>query len=83
MLFLYLVVYLVGNVSPLICAFAFQGKQNICTHVGGAISSSKHDIVWSQLQIRVLSSNTKKGEIERIFIIPSMFCVLDNNTVKV
>ena len=32
------------------------------------------------LQILVLSSNTKKGEIERTFIYPSEFCVLDNNT---
>ena len=29
------------------------------------------------LQILVLSSNTKKGEIERTF---PKFCVLDNNT---
>ena len=34
----------------------------------------------SLLQIRVLSSNTKKGEIERTFYVPLMFCVLDVNT---
>jgi hypothetical protein len=32
------------------------------------------------LQILVLSSNTKKGEIESAYFVSLMFCVLDNNT---
>jgi hypothetical protein len=31
------------------------------------------------LQILVLSSNTKKGEIERAYFVSLIFCVLDNN----
>jgi hypothetical protein len=33
----------------------------------------------SLLQILVLSSNTKKGEIESAYFVSLMFCVLDNN----
>jgi hypothetical protein len=39
-------------------------------------------LVWnirSLLQILVLSSNTKKGEIESAYFISLMFCVLDKN----
>ena len=35
---------------------------------------------WILLQILVLSSNTKKGEIERAFLRSLVFCVLVNNT---
>jgi hypothetical protein len=31
------------------------------------------------LQILVLSSNTKKGEIEIAYFVSLIFCVLDNN----
>ena len=49
-------------------------------HLGGAFSKDDGNklmqIFCAILQILVLSSNTKKGEIERTF---PRFCVLDNN----
>ena len=74
--------YLVGIDFLHMCVLTFKWKQNICSHLGGVASLLLR--TWSSmvifLQIRVLSSNTKKGEIERTFVFSSMFCVLDNNT---
>jgi hypothetical protein len=53
-----------------------------CTHLGGALFLAQIFIVWniwSLLQILVLSSNTKKGEIESAYLVSLVFCVLDNN----
>ena len=44
------------------------------------LSSPYMLLCWFKLQILVLLSNTKKGEIERTFPRSRMFCVLVNNT---
>ena len=73
--------FLMDSSIPTCCAFVFKCKLLICTHLGGVflIFWKFVIIIWcTLLQIMVLSSNTKKGEIERTFL---KFCVLDNNTV--
>ena len=61
--------------SLYVCAFVYKCKIMLCTHLGGASQSLLYF-----LQIFVLSSNTKKGEIERAHFISLRFCVLVNNT---
>ena len=69
-----------GNFEPICCAFVFQCKLLICTHLGGSFPIIlRHVAICScdKLQAHVLSSNTQKGEIERTC---PEFCVLGNNT---
>ena len=64
--------------SPSMCYFCIPCLLIICTHLGGAILT-----LWELvaifglrlilLQILVLSSNTKKGEIERTVLTPRCF----------
>ena len=54
----------------LMCAFAFKRKLLLCTHLGGASLLYFWDMLLKMIyicKIPVLSSNTKKGEIERTF----------------
>jgi hypothetical protein len=54
-----------------------------CTLLGGALLLIQKKlvvrIILFLLQILVLSSNTKKGEIERAYFVSLIFCVLNNN----
>jgi hypothetical protein len=54
-----------------------------CTHLGGSFAPCSKklvaQIILFLLQILVLSSNTKKGEIERAYSVSLLFCVLNNN----
>jgi hypothetical protein len=62
-----------GNVDSSVCAFALKGKILICTHLGGAhihVTYAGCFNIFYSLQILVLSSNTKKGEIKRTFSRP-------------
>ena len=62
-----------GKSSLSICVYLHsKSKSSICTHWGGVflkilVALSYYEIL---LQIPVLSSNTKKGEIERTFLDP-------------
>jgi hypothetical protein len=57
-----------GTADPYLYAFVFKCKFQIliCTQVGGALSIYFNFCAYI-LQIHMLSSNTKKGEIERAF----------------
>src|SRR5664279_3568909 len=64
--------------EPICCAFVFQCKLIICTNLGGAslFFGFMMISVLVLMQILVLSSNTKKGEIERTFLNPLLvLCV--------
>ena len=74
-----------GSRVPHVVHLHFKAKRSRCTHAGGANHLLSRNCCYIYiyicfggiiLQIPVLSSNTKKGEIERTF--PS-FCVLDDN----
>ena len=72
----WLIKYSVSSSLSTCCACVYKCKIMLCTHLGGATQF----YVVSFLQIFVLSSNTKKGEIERAHFILLWFCVLVNNT---
>ena len=66
------------HLAPICCAFVFKCKLLVCTHVGGvplcfAIMLVSIVIL---LQIRILSSNTKKGEIERTSLTICFVCLM-------
>jgi hypothetical protein len=55
-----------GSDDPYLYAFVFKCKMLLCTQVGGALAIYFNFCAYI-MQIRMLSSNTKKGEIERAF----------------
>ena len=60
----------------------FVGSSSRHTSRGSYFFLSRTLEIWLHaflLHIRVLSSNTKKGEIERTFYVSLIFCVLDVN----
>jgi hypothetical protein len=75
-------IYLWGYSEPRCGALVFYYlSSELHTFRGSFAPCSKNlllDIVCFS-QIIVLSSNTKKGEIERAFSVSLLFCVLDNN----
>jgi hypothetical protein len=58
-----------GSYELKMCAFAFKGKNKLCVHLGGAQPHFMNfcELIIYILQICVLPSNTKMGEIEREF----------------
>jgi hypothetical protein len=60
----------------------FTSISQSCTLLGGALLLAQKLVVRNilfLLQILVLSSNTKKGEIEIAYFVSLIFCVLGNN----
>jgi len=72
--------YYVSHIS--MWAFIFQATYQHAHIEGESLMNSKFldNMFVFLLQILVLSSNTKKGEIERTLSMPLCFCVLGNNT---
>ena len=72
----WLIIYYMSCSLSTCCAFVYKCKIMLCTHLGGATQS----LLYVSCKILVLSSNTKKGEIERAHFTSLWFCVLANNT---
>ena len=76
-----------GSVDPSVYALVFKCKSKVCTYLGGAylyfVNHHCHAMlcifIW---QILVLSSNTKKGEIERAFPYLNGFVCLLSTQVR-